>query len=149
LHFNIKINLFSQCTFHWILTDRNFKRVWNQWEHFWKEEQQVYITLNMLIDSWMTNFDSHFAPMIFCFVYLTYWSTCHWLRIKLFKNLFNLFSVVFFEVSSSFTIRMLWGILSQMNEFVCHFRANDISSMTQILEGFNPYNSCSLYCWDK
>lgn len=103
----------------------------------------------MLIDSRMANFYGDFTPMIFCLINLTDRSTGHGFRIKLFENFFDFFTIIFFEIFPSFFIRMFRSILSQVYKLLCHLRTNNISSMTEVLEGLDPYNSCSLYCRDE
>jgi len=100
--------------------------------------------LDILVNLWMSNFDSYFYAFVDCPVDLTDWPWGDWHFLKRVEYFLNFFTIAFFEVSSCFLEAMLRSIFSEMSKTLRHFSTYDVSSMTQVLKSFYPHHSCSL-----
>ena len=103
----------------------------------------------MFIYIWMSHLYCYLFSFILCLVYLTYRSGSDWFWIKLLKDIFDVFTIIFLEILSCCLKGMKRCILSQILNFSCHIRTNDISSVTKILKSFDEDNSGSFDCFDE
>jgi hypothetical protein len=112
LFFNIEINLVCEGFFHWLLPDRNFVTLIKKSAYSAYHKQNVYVSLNILINIWMANFYCYFLAVISGLINLTYRTWCNGDSVKLFEYLIYLFSISIFETFFSLLETMSWSILS-------------------------------------
>jgi hypothetical protein len=95
----------------------------------------------VLIHVRVSHLDCYFFAFVFGTVYLTHRTRSYRNRVELLKDVLNVATIELFEVLSSCFERMGRSIFPQILKFDRKLRANDIPTVTQILESFDEYNT--------
>jgi hypothetical protein len=86
----------------------------------------------------MSYLHSNLFSLVLCTVYLTNGTRSNRRIVEFVKQLINTFSKSLSKAILSLFERMHRYMLAQMRKFHCHFVTNNISSMAEVLEAFDP-----------
>lgn len=138
---NVEVDLVHQCLLQRLLPHRDLEALPENRQELADAEQYIHISLDVLLHLGMPDLDGHFLALVVGPVDLAHRPRSDWLLLELGKDFLNVLAVAEPEVALSLLEAVFGCIFSQMGEAFSHLWANDVTSMTQVLESLYPNHS--------
>lgn len=143
---DVEIYLVDESLLEGVLAHRDLVGLGEKGQKFTNPEHDVDISLDVLVDLRVAHLHSHFVSLVDPPVHLAHRPRSDRDFFEGVKYLLNRFPEGYFEDFLSFFVAVLGSVFPEVPESICHFWSNDISSVTEVLEGLDPDHSCFLNC---